>query len=288
MIFNLSPRAKWQLTGSDRERYLNGQITQEVRHLSPTERRYACVTNVKGRLTADLYFHSHHSALILDAEPDQRQPLTDRLERYIIADDVTLEDITDHWHLFHAIGTSADTLQHSSLPPETICLHTQRLDQPGIDLWLPAGTALPDSLHHTADDTAWESHRILAGIPRMPAELSEDIFPPEAGLEKSAISYTKGCYIGQEIISRIKTTGKMPSRLMTWHSTSALSPGQLLHTQSDQPSVGRITSAHTTPTGSTGLAYVKQAHALADSRLIVATELSTLSGLLTLVDIVQR
>lgn len=101
---DLSSRAKWRLTGADRVRYLNGQVTNDVRNARADTALHACVTNVKGRIEGDIYLHAEGENLVFDAPADLRETLGIRLERYIIADDAVLEDITDDWQLWHHIG----------------------------------------------------------------------------------------------------------------------------------------------------------------------------------------
>ena len=101
---DLSARAKWRLSGADRVRYLNGQVTNDVRTARADEALYACVTNVKGRIEGDVFIHAEGDSLILDAPEALRESLGMRLEKYIIADDAVLEDITDEWRLWHVIG----------------------------------------------------------------------------------------------------------------------------------------------------------------------------------------
>ena len=95
---NLSARAKFRLTGGDRVRYLNGQVTNDVRPASPRQTIYACVTDLKGRIVGDVFVHSGGDSLLLDAEADLREVLGPRLERYIIADDVIIpSQLRDHY-----------------------------------------------------------------------------------------------------------------------------------------------------------------------------------------------
>ncbi len=259
---NLSSRAKFRLTGADRTRYLNGQVTNDMRRAKPEATLYACVTDVKGRIAADIFVHAQADSLLLDAEPDLREPLGMRLERYIVADDVELTDVTEEWQLWHVwsdAGTPAcieSTLREHE-PPHQF-LHSTRFGLPGIDLWLPASAPTPifDSrpLLTEADLETW---RILQKIPRWPHELNAETFPPEAGLERSAMDFAKGCYIGQEVLSRIKTTGKMPREMIAFESDTAVNAGdELWH----EKIVGKVTSVTQHPTtGMTiGLAMIRQ------------------------------
>jgi folate-binding protein YgfZ len=284
---DLSARAKWRLAGADRVRYLNGQVTQDVRHASTRHSLYACVSNVKGKIEGDLFVHVHEQteALLLDSEPGLRETLGARLEKYIIADDAELTDVTEEWLLWHLFG---------ALPQEAWQAETEaagghvvaaaRFGGPGIDLWVPAQAAQAgplSALIHTshallsADDA--EAWRILKRLPKYPNELNPDAFPPEAGLEQRAMSFTKGCYIGQEILSRIKTTGKMPRTLVAWEADApetAVAEGDEFYVTGETGApvtVGNVTSVTRHPLRgvATGLAYVRQAAAAADSMLLV-------------------
>jgi tRNA-modifying protein YgfZ len=285
MIFHLSQRAKFTLTGQDRVRYLNGQVTQDVRMASGQKALYACVTDVKGRITADLFFHAKTESLILDAEPELRESLAMRLERYIIADDVVLEDITESYDLWHLCGEDAERyVGHGS------ALQVDRLGMVGVDLWLKPGEMLPFDPGLASDMDEWERLRIRQGIPRLPAELNAEVFPPEAGLETAAMSYTKGCYIGQEILSRIRTTGKMPQRLVRLVSKEKLVVGmELCQPGEPERALGRITSAvDDGDAGWVALGYVKQAVAVPDSVLLARSEVSTLAAIVTIFSLVIR
>lgn len=250
---NLSSRAKFRLTGADRVRYLNGQVTNDVRRVKTDETLYACVTDVKGRIAGDVFAHAQEDALLLDAEEGLRETLGMRLERYIVADDVELTDVTEEWQLWHFwgdAGTSACNEHHF--------LRSTRFGMAGFDLWLPAAAVAP-TLNGlpvlTEDDLA--TWRILQKVPRWPHELNAETFPPEAGLESKAMDFAKGCYIGQEVLSRIKTTGKMPREMIAFETEASVNAGdELWH----EKAVGKITSVAKHPvTGQTiGLAMVRQ------------------------------
>jgi tRNA-modifying protein YgfZ len=284
---DLSARAKWRLAGADRVRYLNGQVTQDMRRVTAAEVLYACVTNVKGKIEGDLFVHAQPEALLLDAEPPLRETLGARLEKYIIADDAELTDVTEEWHLWHLFGP---------LPPGAWRMETEaagghvldssRFGCPGIDLWLPAGSpqarplsALIHASHVLLSEADAETWRILRRLPRYPNELNADVFPPEAGLEERAMSFTKGCYIGQEILSRIKTTGKMPKTLVAWQAhapETAVTVGDELFLPEEAGggrAVGSVTSVTRHPQLglAAGLAYVRQGAAAADSVLLVGS-----------------
>ena len=247
---NLSGRAKFRLTGKDRVRYLNGQVTNDTRKAASDRTVYACVTDAKGRIAGDVYIHAADDALYLDAEAGLRETLAMRLERYIVADDVELTDVTEDWQLWHVWGQ----IEHPT--PHT--LRCDRFGAPGFDIWLPATDPVPQfGTCPVIGEEDLETWRILQRVPRWPHELNAETFPPEAGLTDRAMDFAKGCYIGQEILSRIKTTGKMPREMLAFESASTVAAGDELLTDKV---VGTVTSVTVDPaSGKTlGLAMVRQ------------------------------
>lgn len=272
---DLSSRAKWLLTGVDRVRYLNGQVTNDVRRATTKEALYTCVTNAKGRIEGDLFIHAAPGeALMLDAEPMLRESLSARLEKYIVSDDVLITDVTGEWKLLHAFGAAADKLAQmaSSFPTgKGRMVRNNRFGVAGCDLWLGEAEPLPDFhfLQLTPEDI--DIWRICCGIPRWPQELNAGSFPQEAGLETRAMDFSKGCYIGQEVLSRIKATGRMPRMLVKFQvhdpafktqSTGTPGPSWRLWAQSADglKEVGMVTSMclHPVLDQVIGLAYVRQ------------------------------
>lgn len=246
---NLSHRAKFQLTGTDRVRYLNGQVTNDVRRATTTQALYACVTDAKGRIAGDVFIRATADSLLLDAEAESRETLALRLERYIVADDVELADVTEAWQLWHVFGGA-------EAPADAV--KSNRFGSEGFDLWLPADAAAPtfDETAVLSDEDA-ETWRILHKIPRWPNELNPETFPPEAGLMERAMDFSKGCYIGQEILSRIKTTGKMPREMLAFETDGEVNSGDDIHADK---TVGKVTSTALHPlTGiRIGLGMVRQ------------------------------
>lgn len=267
-LVDLSSRAKFRLTGADRVRYLNGQVTNDVRQASSSHSLHACVTDAKGKIAADIFIHAPgNDALMVDAEGDVREMLGARLERYIVADDVEFADVSDDWRLLHIFGPAAQTLKQG--------LAANRLGSDGVDLWLPADAPPPELTCPILSADDYETLRILRAVPRHPHELNGDTFPPEAGLETRAMSYTKGCYIGQEVLSRIRTTGKMPRQLIAWRSPAPVSAGETVFDAGDPAkAIGTITSAAWHPLLEThcGMAFVKQGAAVPHSRLPVGAD----------------
>ena len=243
-VADLSDRVMLTLTGADRVRYLNGQVTTNVQALRVGETSAACVTTAKGRLCAEIVITASADALLIDADPKLRDTLAARLERYIVADDVTLAEMPAETRLLHFIGTRPSTLGERPLHA------ARRFGRDGWDFWTDA-SALAElrpaiAAHHVAlDEPLLETLRIEAGIPRWGRELDEDTLPPEAGLERTHIDYQKGCYIGQEVISRLKSIGHVNRRLVGFVSTTGapLTAGSAVVSPGDPGTpLGRITS----------------------------------------------
>jgi folate-binding protein YgfZ len=212
IFFDLSNRAKFRITGTDRLRFLNGQITNDLRKTSETSAIEACILNAKGKTDAHIYVSTSEESFLVDAAADLRETLKVRLERYVIADDVQIEDVTDQFSLFHALSQQSPTLENGRI------VSVRRFAESGWDMWGDGAQHLVSlqelsSQWTLCDSDTAEVMRIEQGIPSWGRELTNDIIPIEANLEQRAIDYQKGCYIGQEVISRIKMSGQTNKRL---------------------------------------------------------------------------
>jgi folate-binding protein YgfZ len=244
-LFDLSGRAKLRISGADRLRYLNGQISNDLRKATETQAIHACVLTAKGKINADIFITADGDSFLVDTEAEMREALAGRLERYVIADDVQIEDVTDDFALFHV------TREASPTPPDRArSARAERFGCPGTDIWLPAGRhdeafAELSARILVCDETCAETFRIERGVPRWERELTDEIIPTEANLEAAAIDYAKGCYIGQEVISRIKMSGQTNKRLcgLMVSSDAPLQSGMRLASPDDAKDVGWITSA---------------------------------------------
>jgi folate-binding protein YgfZ len=226
-------------------RFLNGQITNDLRMASETIAIEACVLNAKGKLDAHIFITALGESFLVDAEPELRETLRPRLERYVIADDVEIEDVTDEFSLFHVLTEEPPS------PGFGRIVSARRFAATGWDIWTDPTRrdAVRDELVSTyalIDSTAANVLRIEQGLPGWGRELTDQIIPIEANLEQRTIDYEKGCYIGQEVISRIKMSGQTNKRLcglISLHNTP-LQPGMKLGARSALgKEVGWITSA---------------------------------------------
>ena len=211
-FLDLSARAKFRITGTDRFRFLNGQITNDLRKASEGVAIEACILNAKGKMEAHIFVAALSDSFLMDIEPDLREKLRARLERYVIADDVEIEDVSDQFSMFHVLSEESPSVEDGRI------VSVRRLAKPGWDIWIDAQRhdvvwQQLSSQFAFVDLEAAEVMRIEQGIPRSGSELTEDIIPIEANLEQRTIDYQKGCYIGQEVISRIKMSGQTNKRL---------------------------------------------------------------------------
>jgi tRNA-modifying protein YgfZ len=244
-FLDLSARAKLRVTGADRLRFLNGQITNDLRKANETVAMEACVLNAKGKVNAHIFIGALGESLLIDTEPELGETLRARLERYIIADDVQIEDVTDEFSLFHVVTEESRAFGSGRI------VSARRFAATGRDIW--GDRARHDTLRADlssefafVDSAAAELMRIEQGLPRWGRELTEEIIPIEANLEQRTVDYQKGCYIGQEVISRIKMSGQTNKRLCGLISLNnmPLQPGmKLVAPSASGKEAGWITSA---------------------------------------------
>jgi tRNA-modifying protein YgfZ len=242
---DLSARAKLRVTGADRFRFINGQITNDLRKANERTAIEACVLNAKGKVDARIFITALAESLLTDANPELRETLRTRLERYVIADDVQIEDVTDEFSLFHVFTDDSLPLESGRI------VSARRFATIGWDVWSESSRhdAVRDELASAylfIDPAAADVMRIEQGLPRWGRELTNEIIPIEANLQERTIDYEKGCYIGQEVISRIKMSGQTNKRLCGLISlnNTPLAPGmKLVAPSASGKEAGWITSA---------------------------------------------
>jgi folate-binding protein YgfZ len=235
----LGKPALLEFRGPDAVRFLNGQITQDVRLLAGGRITLpSCVTDAKGRLQFRIWITEAEDGVIrVEGPADSAEALEARLTRYLIADDVEVSDLTGKWSLAHIAGDAPEA------PAGVMVRASARYGAPAADWWIPEGSSikLPDGMESLEGD-ALETFRIARGVPAWGRELTEGILPPEAGLEATDISYQKGCYIGQEVISRIKSARKLNKRLARLVIDASIPVGGTVLTDREGNPAGNLTS----------------------------------------------
>lgn len=234
-LLDRSQRGKLALTGSGAAEFLNGQITNDVQALAPGEGCYAAFLTHKGKMLGDLRVLRTEEELLLDTERVALQALFDMIRRYSIGYDVQLHKRTLESALLSLIGPEARTIAaaaldgSSDLPPERPHAHRQAVIAARpvrlISTELPAGidvlcaaedreavhAALLGAGAREVEEQAAEIVRVELGVPRYGIDLDDAVIPQEAGLNERAVSFTKGCYVGQETVARLHYKGK-PNR----------------------------------------------------------------------------
>ena len=268
VFFDLSARLKLRVTGSDRVRFLNGQITNDIRKATETAAVEACVLNAKGKMEAHIFLRADGDFFLVDADPALESIFQPRLERYIIADDVQIEAVSRRLSIFHVIGGDAP----SRVRQEQI-VSANRFGRLGQDIWCESERhdeikILVASDFRFCGEQNAEQFRIEQGIPRWGRELTGEIIPVEANLEQRCIDYEKGCYIGQETISRMKVSGQRNKQLCGLVSKNgiALAAGMRL-LGPEEKDAGWVTSAACVAEQEIGLGYVRRGFNSAGTKL---------------------
>ncbi len=284
--------------GADARRFLHGMVSNEVQALAPGDGRYALQLDAHGHVLADLYVLALEDQLLLETDWSLQDKLRANLERYLIADDVELADRSDELAALDVDGpqaaallraAGADTLPEVELAHRKVHLgdvpvRLVRLSETGEEGFrllfaVELAQNVWDALAAQRERFAWRpvGHaalnvlRVEAGLPRYGPDMDERTLAPEASVEQRAISYTKGCYIGQETVERIRSRGHVNRHLAgLLLETSALpAAGTKLRHGSKQ--VGWLTTAVDSPTlrRPIALGYLRREHLKPGTRLEV-------------------
>jgi folate-binding protein YgfZ len=290
-VLDFSFRGRICLIGNDRVRFLHGQITNDIKKLCPGEGCYSALTTAKGKMESDISIFNLPDELLLDFEPGLTEKISQRLEKFIVADDVQIVDAAPHYGLLSVQGPKALELVNAiglaghlglekryaiaKISGETLgdiyLANHPRLSQSGFDLFVPNHSlaAVADKLIAAAKKvggracgwTAFETARIESGIPRFGADMDESNLPMECGITDRAMSFNKGCYIGQEVLNRVYTIGHVTKELRGLRLADDLKTlpqkGDKLFHQGKE--IGYLTSAVKSPalTANIALGYVR-------------------------------
>jgi folate-binding protein YgfZ len=269
----LECRAFLRITGTDATRWLNGMVTNSVQALAPGEGSYSFLLNAQGRIQGDCTIYREPDpdapAFLLETARDQVATLQQHLDRFIIMDDVELLPVMDDQHALLLTGErAADRLTSLSLPvpantpPATLgaaramfsgqpvlVLAAPATLAPAFELWAAPATiaALRIALEASAvvplASETLEHLRILSGLPRFGVDIRDKDLPQETAQDARALHFNKGCYLGQEIVERIRSRGQVHRTFsaFTLTGTPVTLPAAL--TTSDGKPAGELTSA---------------------------------------------
>jgi folate-binding protein YgfZ len=273
---DLSARGKLSASGEDRARLLHAMSTNHIQDLQPGDGLYAFFLTAQGRILADANIYNRGETLFLDTEPETSDKLRNHLDKYIIADDVTIEDETREWAAIglegpqsleyaEKLGISAPGKKYSVIDWETgFVARTASTGPEGIRIFLLPGDKA-DLLRRFAElaipNATVSEARIVClenGIPRYGEDITESHLPHETQA-MHAVHFNKGCYLGQEIVERIRSRAQIHRLLMPVRiqNSSASAPGTKL--SADGKDIAEITSAVYSPALAevVGLAYVR-------------------------------
>ncbi|WP_242360248.1 folate-binding protein YgfZ [Anaeromyxobacter sp. SG17] len=256
-------RALVRATGKDAKDYLHRMSTQDLNRLRPGESAYSTFLNAKGHLLAEGHVLAQEEGLLLDLAPQALPDALAHLERLVIMDEVVFEDLSSALRVVPVLGPEAARRVEGRAPGAQRLAHDRR-GTPGVDVILPPQEAEALRAELVAEgavaleDSDLEALRILGGVPRFGADVDSTRLPMEAGLTRAAISFTKGCYIGQEVVLRATARGHLQRGLVQLALPAGAGPGTRLTAAGQE--VGVVTSAADTPEGRIGLGYLRRAH----------------------------
>ncbi len=273
-IVDLSHRGKLRLSGKEHIKFLQGMVTNDINKLEQGKSLYAALLTIKGKMISDMMVYRESESLLLDLEPGLNEKVRELLVKYRLSYKANIEDITDSLCLLSIHGPGSKRLLQKTFDEEipqlneynfltrqingsqTIIARVNRTGAEGYDIFVPADRVKTVWETFTEDGKelwlkpvgldAMEILRIEAAIPRYGADMDENTIPLEAGLER-AISYEKGCYVGQEVVARIKWRGHV-----NWCLVGFEIEGEDLPKKSDkiiqnESEIGYITSSAFSP-----------------------------------------
>jgi folate-binding protein YgfZ len=272
-VVDRSERGKLALTGAEAKAFLQGQVTNDVERLQAGDGCYAAFLTHKGKMLGDLRILDTGDELLLDCERVALQELFNMIRRFKLGRDVELHKrtlergllsligpearrvagapdlpITEHAHRTGRIGGAAVRLIATDLGVDVLC---EADDTEPVAAALIAAGAVP------AGEDAAEVRRVETGRPRYGVELDDGVIPEEAGLNERAVSFEKGCYVGQETVARLHFRGKPNRHLRGLRLSGAAARGDTLRL--GEKEVGRLASVVESPRlGPIALALVRR------------------------------
>jgi folate-binding protein YgfZ len=254
-VRDVSHFGKIKVTGKDRQRFLNGMLTNEIKALENGKGTFALFLDVKGHIQADMkvYVFSDHLLLILQHYLVER--LMTGLDRYIMSEDIRMQDVSADYAMFQILGPQAQQFLSDkglqNFPQEPYGFVSVDAFPSTQVIRLPAGYALLSGISEARNvldmlggpftgAKSFEIFRIESGLPLMHRDMDETNFPQECGLD-AALNFQKGCYLGQETMARIDAQGHVNRHLVGISADEMMSAGEKIF--KDSKEVGRITSA---------------------------------------------
>lgn len=273
-FFPWRPRAWLWVSGGDALNYLQGQFTNDLRKPMATDAVYGLWLNQKGKVVADSFVlpAATGAEFWVGSYFSTAAVIRERLESCIIADDVVVDDETEAWSAVTLFGAADREAMKAAVPRSLV--FSGRRDHVEHHEWIFPAAARPAVIVLLAGvreltEAAVGLRRVLAGIPAIPADIGPGDLPNEGGLDETAISYTKGCYLGQEVMARLKSMGQVRRRLLRVKGAGAVPPlPAALYLGERQ--TGELRSALAVDNGYAGLAMVPRLNLPANAGLSLA------------------
>jgi folate-binding protein YgfZ len=258
-VYDLGFRAKLSLTGGDRVRWLNGMVTNNIRDLATGHGLYAFLLNPQGRILGDLYAYNRGESIVVDTDRSQSEKILATFDHYIIMDDVEVKDVTDEVSAVRISGPRGREVLIAAgfAVPEIQPLKMQSVtwqsmecslvcgEQGNWEMWVSSSgvrklwDALLAAGARPVGFEALEVHRIESGIPAYGIDIRDRDLPQETEQER-ALNFNKGCYIGQEIVERIRSRGAVHRKFTGFVLNGTVATGSKV--VSNGKEVGEITS----------------------------------------------
>ena len=272
-LLDRSERGKLALTGAEAKQFLQGQVTNDVEALAPGEGCYAAFLTHKGKMLGDLRVLDAGAELLLDCERVVLQELFSMIRRFKLGRDVELHKRTLECGLLSLLGPEARAVagapglpatEHAHRPAEVGGAPVRLIATDlGVDVLCDAAdtervaAALRAAGARPVDEAAAEIRRVESGRPRYGVDLDDGVIPQEAGLNPRAVSFTKGCYVGQETVARLFYRGKPNRHLRGLRLSAPAASGAVLRL--GEREVGRLSSVADSPVhGPIALALVRR------------------------------
>lgn len=270
------PMAAIRVTGEDARSWLNGQITNDMSRTEPGDAVYALAVDTKGKIASDLWaLDLGEDGFDLVVPPDRLEPLLAHLDKYVVMEDVDLEGRP-------VTVISAQGPRHGELGLSGFAC--DRLGSGGTDVLdgdRAAAVAAAEALGGgEVSAEAWELARLRAGRPALGRDFDDKTLPQEAGLRDLAVSFTKGCYVGQEVVCMLETRGQLRRRLVQARADALPEPGA--EVTADGVAVGTVRSGAIDPDDGRAWihALIKRKHAVPGAALETATGAMTVREVL--------
>jgi folate-binding protein YgfZ len=304
-VYDLGFRARISLTGGDRVRWLNGMVTNNIRDLASGHGVYAFLLNPQGRILGDMVVYNLGERLVVETDRSQVEKIVATFDHYIIMDDVEVTDITAEQTTLGLAGPKSRAVLNAAgievpemlplqmITPRCNCdcgcvectvVRSEDAQQESYEIWLA-----PQDVYKTwrsliaagatsAGSEALEMRRIVAGVPLYGVDMRERDLPQETE-QMRALNFNKGCYVGQEIVERIRSRGNVHRKFTGFLLECAAAIAAAAKITSDEKEVGEVTSVATVPTPSgertVALGYIRREVGVPGREVTIGTAKAT-------------